>query len=347
MEKRRYRKAAVNLITLLLLFLLIFWVFRKDYRTIIECLKNTSVPGLLLLLGLDLVYQLLDAAARRVILRTRMPSIGMRQAVGVVSLGIFGNVSTFSAGIIPMQSYYLYQYGISPGNSIGMLTLIYIFHKATVFLYAAAMMLLRGAWIKEMIPGLARYISLGFGVCALIIFFLILLCTWEPLQKFGTWAIRKLPETEKWREKKEVWLGNLESLYGESRNLMKNRSCCLKLLLVDILKLTCFYMIPYWCIRVLRLPKIGFWETQALSALMMLIVGVLPNVAGMGPTELSFLLLFSPCMGRGQATAALLLYRIVTYFFPFLLSIVVFFHIEKKAAAGIGRKNKKEKGQSV
>lgn len=336
MEKRKYRKTAVNLITLLFLFLLILWVFRKDYRTIIECLKNISVPGLLLLLGLELVFQLLDAAARRSIIRTRMPSFGMRQAAGVVALGIFGNVSTFSAGIIPMQTYYLYRYGIPAGNSIGMLTLIYIFHKVTVFFYAAVMMLIHGAWIKETIPDLAGAVSLGFGICALIIFFLILLCTWEPLQKFGIRMIRKLPETEKWSGRKKAWTENLESLYRESRNLMKDRFCCLRLVFLDFLKLTCFYMIPFWCIRVLKLPGTGFWETQALSSLMTLIVGVLPNVAGMGSAELSFLLLFSPCIGRGQATAALILYRIVTYFFPFLLSIAVFFHIEKKAADGIG-----------
>lgn len=119
MEKRKHRKAVINLITLILLFLLVFWVFRKDYRTITDCLKHISVLGLLLLLSLDLVYQLLDAATRRIIIRTHMPAFGMRQAAGITFLGIFGNVSTFSAGIIPMQSYYLYQYGIPAGNSIG------------------------------------------------------------------------------------------------------------------------------------------------------------------------------------------------------------------------------------
>lgn len=170
MEKRKHRKAVINLITLIILFLLIFWVFRKDYRTITDCLKHISVLGLLLLLSLDLVYQLLDAATRRIIIRMHMPTFGMRQAAGITFLGIFGNVSTFSAGIIPMQSYYLYQYGIPAGNSIGMLALIYIFHKVTVFLYAAVMMLLHGSWIKETMPELSKYINLGFMICALIIF---------------------------------------------------------------------------------------------------------------------------------------------------------------------------------
>ena len=93
-------------------------------------------------------------------------------------------------------------------------------------------------------------------------------------------------------------------------------------------------MIPFWCIRILGLPEIGFWEAQALASIMVLIAGVLPNVAGMGPTELAFMQLFSACIGRVEATAALILYRVVTYFFPFLISIIVFFHIEKKVTGG-------------
>lgn len=341
MEKQKYRKVMVNLATIIILSLLVFWVFRKDYRTIADCLKHISVLGLFLLLILDLVYQLLDAATRRIVIRTHMPSFGMRQAAGITFLGIFGNVSTFSAGIIPMQSYYLYRYGIPAGSGVGMLILIYIFHKAAVFLYAAVMMLIHRTWLKETMPGLIKYINSGFAICGLIIFILILICTWKTLQKFGIRAIRRLPETDTWRGRKETWMKNLESLYRESENLLKNRSCCRKLILTDILKLSCFYMIPFWCIRILKLPEIGFWETQALSSIMTLITGVLPNVAGMGPAELSFILIFSAYIGRAQATAALLLYRIVTYFFPFLISIIAFLRIEKKVTGGM-KKNREE-----
>ena len=245
----------------MLLFLIVFLVFRKDYRKIAECLKHMSVWGLLLLLSIECMHQLLEAMTRRTMIRTHMTSFGLRQAMGITFLGIFGNVSTFSAGILPMQSYYLYQYGIPVGNSIGMLTLIYIIHKITVFFYAGAMMMVHGSWIQEMMPELSRYMKLGFLVCALIIASLIMICTWETWQKFGIWMIEKFPEKGKWGERKKKWKRNLESLYEESRNLLKNRSCCLKLILMDILKLSCLYMIPFWCIRVLGLPEIGFWKT--------------------------------------------------------------------------------------
>ena len=40
---------------------------------------------------------------------------------------------------------------------------------------------------------------------------------------------------------------------------------------------------------VLGREEISFWHVQALSAMMMLLAGAIPNVAGMGPAEFAFL----------------------------------------------------------
>lgn len=338
LDNREYKKAVINLITILVLSALVFLVFRKDYRAIWECIRHVSLCGLFLILGIDLGYQLIGSVSRLALVRTRLPSFAFKQAVGITFLGIFGSVSTFSAGIIPMQSYYLYQCGVPVGSGIGMMILEYVFHKIAVFLYAAVMMLIHGAWVRAVVPNLIKYIYLGFAACALIITVLVLICTWGSLQKFVLWVIEKLPDTDKWKQKKTVWRGNLKSLYSESRNMLRNRRCCLKLILLDILKLSCLYMIPFLCMRVMGISGMTFVEAQVLAAIMVLLVGVLPSVAGIGPTEAAFLLLYSACIGRVPASAVLILYRIATYFFPFLISIFAFFKIEKKVTDGLEEK---------
>ena len=67
---------------------------------------------------------------------------------------------------------------------------------------------------------------------------------------------------------------------------------------------------------------------------MLLITSALPNVAGVGPVEFAFLLLFSQTADAGAASAALVLYRVATDFFPFLLSVIVFLREEKKSLKG-------------
>ncbi len=339
MDKQKYRKVVINLITVIILSALVFLIFRKDYQAIWECICHVPALGVVLILLVDLGYQLIGSVSRLMLVRTRLPEFKMKQAVGITFLGVFGSVSTFSAGIIPMQSYYLYQCGVPAGSSVGMMILEYVFHKTTTFLYAAVMMFFYGTWVRETVPGLMKYIYIGFAVCALIISVLILICTWEKMQKFVLAVIRKLPDTGKWKQRKNKWQESLESLYSESRNILHNHGCCLKLILLDTLKLSCLYTIPFLCIRMIGFSRVAFGEAMALSAVMILLVGVLPSVAGIGPVEAAFMLLFSAYIGRVPGSAALVLYRIATYFFPFLISIGVFFVIEKKITATMGEKN--------
>ena len=323
------KKAAFNIVIFLILLAVIYLVFHEDYRAILECIGSVSVPALLFLLGMGAGYQLLDSAACFTLIHARFPALKYRQAVEITFLGIFGNVFTFSAGIIPMQSYYLYRKGMNVGSGIGTIILKYIFHKISIFCYVTVMFFAQRKWIKKTIPELSKYIYLGFAICAVIIVVLILLCTWEKVQQLLLQLIAKLPDTGKWEHRKAVWCKNLKALYSESRELVKNQVCCLKVAVWNVLKLVWLYSIPFVAMRILHISGLTFGKAQALTAVMFLIVGVLPHVAGIGPTEFAFLMLFTGYIGRVSASSTLILYRVATYFFPFLLSIGVFLKVKK------------------
>lgn len=67
-----------------------------------------------------------------------------------------------------------------------------------------------------------------------------------------------------------------------------------------------------------------------LTALMHLISNALPNVVGVGPVEFAFMMIFSQYMDDAQASSALILYRTATFFFPFVLSVLVFRFVQKR-----------------
>lgn len=329
MNKRKYKKIVLNVITIMILLIVLYLVFHKDFQAIRVCISNISVYSLLLLIGTGIVYQLLDAAVCFALIHPRLPSFQYKQAVEVIYLGVFGKVATSAAGTIPLQSYYLYRHGMKVGNGIGSMILQYVFHKAAVFLYAGFMVLLHGSWLKAAIPELTKYIYPGLAVCALIIVFLVLLCTWAPIQQLLLWLIGKLPDTDKWNRRKEAWTGNLEILYAESKEMLRDRACCRNVMLFNFLKLFWLFIIPYLCLKALGVSGLNFGNTQTVAAMMLLLMGVLPNVSDAGSAEIAFLLLFTPLVGRVSAFSALILYRVATYFFPFLLSIGVFLKIRK------------------
>ena len=72
--------------------------------------------------------------------------------------------------------------------------------------------------------------------------------------------------------------------------------------------------------RAIGIDYFSLIQIQTLSALAHVISNALPNIAGMGSVEAAFLLLFSCYMDAADVSSVLVLYRLSTYFVPFLLS---------------------------
>lgn len=129
---------------MILLPALVFWVFHGHTREIWDNLRGVPVGWLLVLLGLGVVYQLLEAAVCHTLVKPQLKDFSFRQAVEVTFLGVFANVATFGAGTIPMQSHRLYRLGLTAGCGLGTMTLEYTFHKSAILIYATGMLLLQG-----------------------------------------------------------------------------------------------------------------------------------------------------------------------------------------------------------
>ena len=330
MKKTDWKRIAAGLLVLLLAGLTVYLVFRNHYREILASLRSVSPAGAAVLFALAALYQAFEALVCRELVRARLAEFSYLEALEVTFLGVFGNVATFAVGSIPLQSCRLHQSGLTVGHGVGIMTVDYIFHKLTILLYAVAMLLLQGRWFSAACPGLSGYLAAGCAICALVSAALVLVCTWERVKSLALRCIGLLPETEKWAQRKASWRANVESLYGEAQHVLKNRSCCGKALALNILKFLCLYAAVFLSIRLVGGPALPFWRVQLLSSVMVLISSALPNVAGIGPAEFSFLLIFSQCMDYALASSALLLYRAATYFFPFAVSALFLLWTRKR-----------------
>ena len=88
--------------------------------------------------------------------------------------------------------------------------------------------------------------------------------------------------------------------------------------------------LPHACIRMLGGTEISLLHTELLTALTLLIAGAIPNIAGIGPTEAGFFLMFNPLLGNAMTASSLLLFRIAAYYFPFLVSVIVFLIVQTR-----------------
>lgn len=327
------RRRLWSALTLLLVFGALYWVFRGALPDIRDDLSRFDPGGAALLLAAGFLYEAGDAAVCLTLLRRKQPDIPFSAAWKATFLGVFANVATLAAGTLPMQSCYLYHCGIDAGSSLGIMGSVYVLHKCAVLLYATAALLLGGRWLRAAGgSGLARYIAIGYGVSACIILFLTLLYTWEPVLRLIRFLLGKLPDTAVWRDRRQRWLAALTTLQSEARKVLLLPANLVRGLALELVKLFMLYSIPWLSLRLLGVKTLRFHQAQLLTSLLLLITSALPNIAGIGPTEFAFLLIFSGFMDGVTAASALTLYRIATYFAPFLYSALVFLHLRRKIA---------------
>ena len=334
MNRNRKKSYLISAVTLALLFAAFLLVFRDALPEILTNLRTVPFRGVLLLLVLGFAYEGMEAAVGFVLLRRKKKDVRFADALNTTFLGVFGNIATMGAGTLPMQSFYLYRRGLDAGGALGIMASEYVLHKISVLLYATAALLLGGGWLRESASGLSRYILIGYGIGALIVLVLTLLYTWDKVLDLVLLLFKKLPDTPKWNERREKWGSSLVQLNTEARKVLLVPSVRVRGIAVSLLKLFVLYSIPYLALRLAGCTALSFAEVQLLSSLMLLITSALPNVAGVGPMEFAFLLLFSPWVGTAAASSALVLYRVATYFFPFLLSVITFLREEKRSLKG-------------
>ena len=331
MKSKRSKTYLVSGATLALIFAAILLIFRDALPDIEKDLSAVPFWGVLLLLALGFAYEAMESVLCLVIIRHKKPDCTFADALRVTFLGVFGNIATLGAGTLPMQSFYLYRRGLDAGSGLGIMASEYVLHKMSVLIYATLALLLGGDWLRESASGLSRYILIGYGIGALIVLALTLLYTWDKVLDLVLLLLGRLPQTPKWEARRKRWSESLTELNREARKVLLVPALTGKGLLVSMAKLFVLYAIPYAALRLVGCTALTFAQTQLLASLMLLITSALPNIAGVGPMEFAFLLLFAPWADTADASSALVLYRVATYFFPFLLSVIVFLREEKRS----------------
>lgn len=329
-QQPSHKKTLISLLVLLALTGVVVYIFKDHWEEISAALAALSWWQVVLVLLIGVSYPLLEGVASWLIVRSRIPNFGLREGIENAFMGTFGNVVCLGTGAVPMQTYYLYHWGLSVGPGVGLMTLQYVFHKSAVLVYATVMLLLQWKWLFGNTTGLLNYLPAAYAVVAAIILALVLVCVSPVVQRLARWLLGYLPKTEKWQARRNSWQEQLDTLAEESRNLLSDKSRCVKIFAVQAFKLFLLFTIPYLCIQFMGLSSpLTFWQVQLLTSLMLFLSNALPNVAGMGSIETAFLLVFGGFMTQGEVMSTLMLYRIASYYVVFLVSAVGFLVAEK------------------
>ena len=320
-RKSKKHSIAPGMILFGLLTLAILTVVEKMDPNAVKVVNTLSLPALATLFLLNCVYVILEALVSRIILKDRCENFRYLNMLSVTYVGIFSGVALPFGGKIPMQSLYLYHRGLNAGSGFGLMSVQYLLHKTAVVLVAAVFLISDWKWIHEMIPDIAPYLVFAYVVCTVIILGKLMIYTWGRMKQLVIYGIHKLPDRGKWKERKELWVENIDILYDNTRSLFRDKGKLVRIMLAETGKLLSLYVVPLVCGALLGMKQPGIYRMLGLCSLMLMLSNALPNLAGMGSIELSFFLIFSAVYGD-MALHVLLLYRLITYYLPFLFSCI-------------------------
>lgn len=331
-KKKKVIKIVAQIVLILGMVGILCYMFKDSYKEIFHqvSLMDKGIFAIALVLGN--AYYLIDAFVYWSLLNKNRYKINYLRCIALAYMSIFFNVTTFGVGIKPAQVAYLHRKKVDPGAAIGILISPYVFTKTTIVVYALIMLALNNQFVVGNFSDTFGYIYAGVGLSIVIITALILVCGAKWFHKFickiadailGRGKLAKYHLNEKIKEQISV-------LHEASCKIIRKPLEWFKFVVINTLRQSCWYFIPVIAIFAMggTLGDVTIGEALTVTALMQLLMGVIPTSGGVGSLEVVFSLLFAAVFGKITAGSCMIIYRLATYYIPFIVSIIIMLVLE-------------------
>jgi len=294
-----------------------------DPVTFINTLQETKLGFLLLGIGCIFIYWILEAYILLKLMKREKPNEKFSFAFTLTIIGQYYNLlDPSSSGGQPLQLYAMSKkdYGLGAGTAV--LVQKYALYQVTITFLAIIAIIFSIVELHQSLAAakwlIAFGIALNIGAVVLIFTLIfspkaakkIILGCAKVLLK-----LHILKNPEKQYKKVDHFVGE----YKLTINSLKNQKTeTLKLFLVSIVQMVIFYSINYWVYLSLGLSNSNALTIISLQAILYVAVSFVPTPGAAGGAEAGFLLIFGPIYGPVYTPIAMILWRIISFYFILL-----------------------------
>lgn len=331
MNKKKFIKILVEAAVIILAGVILYNQFKDSFSDIVKQLAKTNILLLIVILVLGNMYYVIDSLMYSYLFSKEGYRISFPRCLAVGYMCIFFNVTTFGAGIKPAQVMYLHKKGVDVGKGLSITTMPYVFHKTIIAVYAVIMLLFNNMFVMRNFASTFMYIYIGAVLNITIVVAIILICASEKFHGTLYRIIDRIFKKEKYAGIKNKIKGQADNLRMGTKDIIKSKTAWIGFSISNIIKMSCWYVIPVIAIYACggNIGSVTIPEAITVTALMQLIMGVIPTSGGVGSLEVVFSLLFAAVFGDVMAGSCMVLYRIATYYFPFVISAIIMIAVGK------------------
>lgn len=326
------------------------WFALKDnYREVLAAIGKLNGFSLLIILIWGGLYTCVWGLVYVVLGRKFKKNYSAGNGIVVAFTG------TFFSGITPSatggqfgQAYILKKQGISYSDGASMLWADFIIYQTTMMIYVTILFFTkffgfasRSGWFTLVLAGYVVNFVVIFGLYTMALFPKVYI-------RLSQWAVRVLGKLRILKDPQktlESWTLQMTSFTTEIKKLSQDKKAIIECMLINIVRLTMLYALPYVIARMLHIDLRAdqLIDVVALSSFVTMANSFIPIPGASGGTEMMFSILFSPLMGS-LTSAVLILWRVSTYHIILVAGGILFMvakaHYDRLDAAA-GKENEK------
>ena len=332
--KKVIKSTVFTIVLVISLTGLVLWLtLRNDFDKVMEMLRNANIWMLLFIVGLMVFDRIIHGWGLKKECNVSCPDYKWSQGfVNSYTGSLFNNITPSASGGQFAQVYIFTRQGVPVSNAIGVLWLDFIIYQTTMSIFVLLLLILRFGYYFSHYSQFLIIVLFGFVVNTAVI-----LALWAMVRfpRFYHWLstsgvnigakLHLIKDKEKTKKSIEDQLARFEK---EVVVLKNNKKMIFKIALSNLLRLTIYYSVPFFCAIALHIP-IGFdkmLDVLALSSFVAMVNAFVPLPGSSGGTEASFILMFSTLFNRIDVSSIMILWRVMTYYFQTLLGGVVFLY---------------------
>ena len=320
-----------NIILLVLIgIIVLFFALKDDFDEIVNLLLNSNKIYILIALLFVLISDIFKSISVKKLVVDSGYDFTFKNAFSLmVMTNFFNGITPFSLGGQPFELYVLKKednIGYVAGSNI-LFKDFYTYQMAFIILGIICYLITRLFDLVVYSPIIVRIIRLGLIINLLVALFLIYI----PHSKRKNYKIvnfiisllnklRIIKDKDKTNEKVNDAIIRFKKQTKETINSPK---LIIKCIFLNCIKIICIGIATYYSFKAIG-SGIPLFETIMMTILVMIMSSFVPIPGASGGMEFSFVALFSFFVINAKLSAAMLLWRFLTYYVPMIFGGVAF-----------------------
>ncbi|WP_304685182.1 lysylphosphatidylglycerol synthase transmembrane domain-containing protein [Ileibacterium valens] len=324
------KKYLFNIVLILALtFVAMYFALKDDYKLAMQALERMNTFNMILVLSWGLLFTMVWGISYQILGAKYKKNYSLLEGINVAFIGnFFAGITPSSTGGQIGQIYVLKKQGISYSDGASLLWADFIIYQTTMMIYVTILFALRFTHYVN----LSAWFWIVFAGYLMNVVVIVILYTIAIFPVFYLRLIDKLLNVVsrfKFFKKREAALvktkDTITRFTKEIKHLSQDRVLIVKCMLVNIVRLSLHFSLPYFVARGIGIDVHlnQFVDVMALSSFVTMANSFIPLPGASGGTEVVFSLLFRGMFGA-LTGAVLLLWRISSYYIPMIAGALIF-----------------------